>query len=244
MTPPNTQFVDGTWSCIARLLPFMEGGAQFNTLNFSTGYNDRTGMNSTGASSVISIFLCPSATRQGAGNRDGTDPDDKFTQVTGGYGFTDYGNVAYVDISPVLANNATAFPPTPFRDKTSRMSGMLKAGMTRIAEILDGTSNTIAIGEDAGRDARFVSPYTQGYIVPAGAAAPSPPPYNNPVNIGSYRRYWRWAEPDCGFGVSGQPNNKYRPMNEATAFPTSSRSGPRATTPAPTTSCSRSTPAA
>jgi len=28
------------------------------------------------------------------------------------------------------------------------------------------------------------------------------------------RRYWRWAEPDQSYGVSGQPNNKFRPMNE------------------------------
>jgi prepilin-type processing-associated H-X9-DG protein len=29
-----------------------------------------------------------------------------------------------------------------------------------------------------------------------------------------YRRYWRWAEPDEGFGVSGAPNNKFRPERE------------------------------
>ena len=30
-----------------------------------------------------------------------------------------------------------------------------------------------------------------------------------------YRRYWRWAEPDECFGVSGTPNNKFRPDHEA-----------------------------
>ena len=40
---------------------------------------------------------------------------------------------------------------------------MLKQGKTRIAEVTDGTSNTIAIAEDAGRDPRYLSPYTEGY---------------------------------------------------------------------------------
>ena len=32
------------------------------------------------------------------------------------------------------------------------------------------------------------------------------------------RRYWRWVEPDTSFGVSGSPNNKFRPMNELTNY--------------------------
>ena len=39
----------------------------------------------------------------------------------------------------------------------------LKQGKTTIAEITDGTSNTIMIGEDAGRDPTYLSPYTEGY---------------------------------------------------------------------------------
>ncbi len=34
-----------------------------------------------------------------------------------------------------------------------------------------------------------------------------------------YRRYWRWAEPDEGYGVSGMPNNKYRPDHELSDWP-------------------------
>src|SRR4051794_40064342 len=37
---PTTQFVDGDWSAQARLLSYLEGGAQFNALNFSVGYWD------------------------------------------------------------------------------------------------------------------------------------------------------------------------------------------------------------
>src|SRR5262249_19238726 len=33
-----------------------------------------------------------------------------------------------------------------------------------------------------------------------------------------WRRCWRWAEADSSFGVSGQPNNKYRPDHELAAW--------------------------
>lgn len=92
---------------------------------------------------------------------------------------------------------------------------MLKQGKTNIAEITDGTSNTIAIGEDAGRDERFASPYVE-----IDAAAGGDPRGMGPYSTSAQRRYWRWADPDAGYGVSGAPNNKARPMNEQSAYPT------------------------
>src|SRR5262249_34594524 len=127
--------------------------------------NDALGANYTGASQVVSVYLCPSATRQPDGGRDGVDPNDTFSQITGGYGYTDYGPTVYTDISPLLLSNAAngAKAWIPYRDKSVRANGLLKQGMTRIAEATDGTSNTIAFAEDAGRDPRYLSPYTEGY---------------------------------------------------------------------------------
>ena len=40
----SSQFVDGGWSTLARILPFMEGGNSFNALNFNLAeYNDAYG---------------------------------------------------------------------------------------------------------------------------------------------------------------------------------------------------------
>jgi prepilin-type processing-associated H-X9-DG protein len=218
----TTQFYDGSWSTLARILPFMEAGAQYNTLNFSLDYNDNTGANTTGTQSVINVFLCPSAVRQPGSGRDGVDPTDPTTNASGGYGVQDYGPTCYTDIDPggiVRAANTA----TPYRNRPTRQNGLLKRGMTRIAECIDGLSNTIAIGEDAGRDARFISPYTQGYYYPTGATdfTGIPVPGTNQYGgVATYRRFWRWAEPAGAFGVSGQPNNKVPIPYENTAFPT------------------------
>ncbi len=216
VSPAVTQFVDGGWSCLARLLPFMEGGSSFNALNFSVDYNEATGMNFTGASTVVAVYLCPSAaSRQPDGGSDGVDPNDLITQTYGrGYGYNDYGPTCYTDIDPT--GTITGYSvQTPYRNKLSRADGLLKQGKTRIAEVTDGTSNTIAIGEDAGRDTRYLSPYTEGYY--DGALA-RPILGLGPAGPTAARRYWRWAEPDESYGVSGQPDNKFRPMYEATSW--------------------------
>ena len=227
----TSQFIDGGWDALARILPFMEGNTSFSALNFNVDYNEATGMNFTGASTVISVYLCPSsASRQPLGSNDGTDPNDPSTSSGRGYGYDDYGPTCYTDIDPNgLANNepgGATYPPTPYRNKASRADGLLKQGKTRIAECIDGLSNTFAVGEDAGRDPRYLSAYNEAWyngvnarpilgLGPAGGTA-SPVPA---------RRYWRWAEPDTSFGVSGQPNNKYRPSYEQTPWQSSTGVG-------------------
>jgi prepilin-type processing-associated H-X9-DG protein len=225
-TPPSSQFIDGGWSTLARLLPFMEAGTAFNALNFNLAeYNDAFGANYTGASQAIASYICPSSTRSPDGSRDGVDPNDPFSAINGGYGYNDYGPTVYTDISPLLVPGNGNLPWVPYRDKNFRANGMLKQGSTRIAEVTDGTSNTIAIAEDAGRDPRYLSPYTELYwnnviTRPAAMATINP---NDPGPAGGYtpwRRFWRWAEPDGGYGVSGTPNNTGRPDHEVSNWPT------------------------
>jgi prepilin-type N-terminal cleavage/methylation domain-containing protein/prepilin-type processing-associated H-X9-DG protein len=65
--------------------------------------------------------------------------------------------------------------------------GPLSGTGPKITEINDGTSRTIMVAEDVGR-----------YEGMSGA-------YADPVNSSVNRAFWRWAEPDNGFGVSGDP---------------------------------------
>jgi prepilin-type N-terminal cleavage/methylation domain-containing protein/prepilin-type processing-associated H-X9-DG protein len=214
---PDSQFVDGDWSTLARLLTHLEAGAQYNALNFAVGYWEQSGANFTGASAVINVFVCPSAARLYA-SRDGVDsttPDTMSVQFHLGYGYTDYGPTVYTDIDPNgLSLAATTFPATPYRNKGSRANGLLKQGMTPISQVTDGLSNTIAIGEDAGRDERFLSQWIE--IDPVAGGDPRG---LGPYSANAARRYWRWVEPDNAFGVSGQPNNKYRYDHEDNPYP-------------------------
>jgi prepilin-type N-terminal cleavage/methylation domain-containing protein/prepilin-type processing-associated H-X9-DG protein len=213
ITPSSTQYVDGDWSTFARLLSFAEATNVSNSLNFSIGYWEASGANFTGASSVMSLFLCPSTSRANS-QRDSPDPLDTLSQKSGiGYGYADYGATVYVDISPVLSNaNAATYPATPYRDPTSRANGLFKQGQTQLGECTDGLSNTVAIGEDAGRDEYFQSKYLEVFGASGDLRG------LGPYSPTAARRRWRWAEPDISYGISGQPNNKYRPMKEATTY--------------------------
>ena len=205
-SPACTQFVDGNYSPLARILQFLEGTTIYNTINFNYEYNNANLGNVTAFCTQLNVFLCPSAVRQPSGKDGaaGTDSDSTLAATFGGYGVGDYGATVYTDISPFgVTTGVGSTTITPFRDKTYRANGVLKQGKTAIAEITDGTSNTIMIAEDAGRDPRSISPYTRG-----GGNAPNPGiNVYNPADASLPLRFWRWAEADNSFGVSGQVNN-------------------------------------
>ena len=166
-SPPQNQYVDGAYSALPRLLSFLEGGATYNALNFSLDYNDSSGANFTGAAQVVNVFNCPSSVRSG-GVRDNpaNDPNaSAYESGSGkGYGYTDYGATCYTDIDPGgLTGQTGSTTICPYRNKNSRADGLLKLGQTSLGEATDGLSNTLAFGEDAGRDETYVSQYAENY---------------------------------------------------------------------------------
>ena len=214
------QFGDTGWSTLARLLTFVEGTTIYNTLNFNFEYNDASGSNLTGCSAVINSFICPSAVRSG-GNRDSvnlTNSPEEAVIGGAGYGVFDYAPTIYTDINivngvPTLGpSGGGATPAIPYRNKATAANGLLKNGKTAIAEVTDGTSNTIAFIECAGRDPRFVSQYADGYSANTGGVGYPFATRGAGVPTGPHR-FWRWADPGNAFGISGQPNNP-APVNQ------------------------------
>jgi prepilin-type N-terminal cleavage/methylation domain-containing protein/prepilin-type processing-associated H-X9-DG protein len=102
-----------------------------------------------------------------------------------GYAYTDYGATVYTDIDPTTGG----------RNKTLRADGALHANnLTNgqgqaVGAMTDGLSKTIAITEDVGRNESMLTN----------------PAYIDPIDAPALRHFHRWAEPDSGFGVSGNP---------------------------------------
>ena len=219
VSPPAVYFPDYGWSAQARMLNFIEGTNLSNALNFNVEYNDRSGANYTGSSAAVNVFICPSSSRStGGGTRESANVTNspEITAAGGGagYGYTDYAPSVYTDINVVNGAPATggvgATLVVPYRNRNLATKGMLKESKTSIAEIVDGTSNTVGFLECAGRDESFVSQYADNTYATVRGLGASP----------GLHRFWRWADPGNAFGTSGQPNNKGLPMRElAGAWP-------------------------
>lgn len=117
------------------------------------------------------------------------------------------------DLMPLSDTNidATTGEPTAPR----MVAGMLRLKGSTVGQCLDGTSNTIAFMEDAGKmPDGMPGGMVSGYLD------------NNPYGVdkdpGGRRSVYRWAEPNITNGVSGPPsgseygkkalNNSYRPV--------------------------------
>jgi prepilin-type N-terminal cleavage/methylation domain-containing protein/prepilin-type processing-associated H-X9-DG protein len=180
----NSQYGSGSapYTCqsvFVRLLAFVEQDALASQYNITYPYNDTTApSNQAVAQTAVKTFLCPNNPLR---------PDSGLD--SSGFGYTDYGPTVYTDIDPVSG----------VRNKNTRMSGGLHGTIdgkgTTLADIQDGLSNTIAIAEDAGRYESMPG----AYVDPVGGSGD--------LLIGgvAYRSFWRWAEADSGFGVSGDP---------------------------------------
>lgn len=161
-------------STFTHLLPYVEQGNVTATMSMSYAYNDnRFPTNQIAAKTKLSLLLCPAASA----------PEDPAN-----YGRSDYMPIVSTNIDPTLG--------TPTAPKEE--AGILKLRGSTFADARDGTSNTLAIIEDAGKipdgiPGGFISNYLD----------------SNPNGVdkspGGRRMNNRWAEPDIANGISGPP---------------------------------------
>ena len=175
-TPMPDPFVPGykqAHSVFVHLLPYVEQDNIARQFDLNSPYNGNAG-NIAASKNVVKIFLCPSDALRG------TAADSE------GFGCADYGATLHSNINPTPGG-------TPANGGAFLIPGALGSRKVGILEISDGTSNTIAIAEDVGRNERMDSLYPDPVLVAAGASP-------------SMRKHWRWAEADNAFGVSYAPN--------------------------------------
>src|SRR5205823_6350432 len=147
-SPPSVAFE--LHSTFMLLLPYIEQDNLYRRFDLTFAYNATPG-NLAAAKSAVPILTCPS------------NPLRPLPTDSQGFGCTDYGPVYYVDVDPITGQ----------RNKFARADGGLILGKQKVLSITDGTSTTIAIGEDVGRNETMTMPY--------------------PDPLGGLRQIYRWA---------------------------------------------------
>jgi len=179
----------GGYSVLFYLLPHIEQQEIYDSIDNRFFYNDTTNQTTGGGplagqlpgQQVIPTYLCP------------TNPLRPKTGLDSlGFGYTDYGATVYTNIDPTV---------TAFNSANWRVSGGLHGGGSTMGDIIDGLSKTTAIAEDVGRNEFMPGAYPDPSTV-AGTAGTT-----IPATASGKRAFWRWIEPDNGFGVNGAPNN-------------------------------------
>ena len=202
-------------STFTAMLPYFDQAPVYNSMDLRLQYNaSGTGAaasNRAAAQTKIAGLLCPS---------NGVYVDDPQ-----GYGQTDYMPTVYTDIAILSTDPGTSVTvgrrnASSATARNSRRDGTLALGGTAMGLMTDGTSNTVAIIEDAGKQYMITTPggVTSKYALPPTTPAPqdgcaeatSTPPT---TPGGNFRCPNRWADPDSGSGVSGPQGGTFRLIN-------------------------------
>jgi len=142
---PATPCSGASWyghSAFCFMLPFMEGNASYNAVNFSL--RAQSIGNTTAYGAKVSSFICPSDL-----------PSTQFVYSTGqlsGYSQSSYGMSRGTQENIFLNWATTAFPDlnaqNPSKCNAALGNGMFGAeDVVRIGAVTDGTSNTALFGE-------------------------------------------------------------------------------------------------
>ena len=227
-----------TISTFTAILPYMEQENDYKQINTSLHYA-AAAQSQVPFQTVIKAFVCPANPAH-----QGKDAQN--------YGLSDYMPIAYCDIAPTTGMRWTtasvkqkgALALTGSTNYKKNGTGAVVAdtfvasftGGMSVTSVSDGTSNTVALIEDAGRGVTFAGANlasSSKYADPDGGAnvtTGANPTYTNNRRIG------RWGEPDQGNGWSGAPTWPITATTAATST-TCQAAGTATTEPANVGTC-------
>jgi prepilin-type N-terminal cleavage/methylation domain-containing protein/prepilin-type processing-associated H-X9-DG protein len=156
-------------SWAAALLPFIEQTASFSLYNYKANWDDVS--NYTAIRTYLKLFNCPATPLQPR-----TDTTIAADPSCGDYG-------AINAIKTFVGINCFSLLRLTGSNDPRIVGGMQRDANTKIVAITDGTSNTILVGEDAGRDPTYDA---MRQIVP-----------NLP------KQQCGWADPNGAFSIDG-----------------------------------------
>ena len=193
----TVSFTDN-WSALSKILPFMEQGNAFNSMNFAV--KDSATANTTICGTLIKTFVCPSDPQTTAYNDGGT--------VFGGTNYGSNDGDWYVFSFPGGSQSWAGLPAR---------SAFAANAARRIADFTDGTTQTILFSEIktfqfrlkcASLTAEIGSPYT----IPApNAALPAEYGGGGTCSSPSVTMHTRWSNGGvyhAGFTTAWPPNKK------------------------------------
>jgi prepilin-type N-terminal cleavage/methylation domain-containing protein len=160
--PPGRTTTPAHGSFFPYIFPYIEQDAVYKQYRFDKGWNDTTTNDAPGGVNTFqpSVLLCPSA------------PDPAARGTTPPRGVTDYSAIS--DVTPRPNPFINPMPPV---DPTHL--GVLGLDVRRrITDVTDGSSNTILLAEDAGREQY----YELGKAMPPRTGNPPIGVWTNPGN--------------------------------------------------------------